>query len=494
MTVSSTESAIIVAATGASSYSFPFIGVSATDISVAYTNASGTEITLSTTAYTITLNAPLPGQIWGVGGTISPTSPSSYSGGSLTITRTLPLTQTNQVSNEGNQYPIVTEQSLDTLCMQIQQVAARTGAYRGVWATGLVYNFGDIIQDGANGAYTNNLYVCASSNTSSSWASDLANGDWSLALNVQTLSSTSGYLPLSGGTISGNLTVTGTASLGAGSVAVTPSAGDVSSKIATTSFVMSNGGSGGYISSVNVQTFTTSGTYVPSAGCYKAIVEMVGGGGGGGCNSAGTTDGTNGGSTTFGSFLTANGGYGAIHGNNGVPGNGGTVSVSSPAVTISAFTGSSGQGGLAVSGSEAFAIQSSMGGASPLGGVVASGASVGYGCGGSGGSTGGSGNIWNGGGGGAGGYIKAYIINPTTQSIVIGTGGTSAQAFSGAPGVVVVTEYINTATGACTRQQILKFATAPSASWCSFNEFSRNLISKSKNVLIPKRVHGQQCC
>ena len=166
-----------------------------------------------------------------------------------------------------------------------------------------------------------------------------------------------------------------------------------------------------------------------------------------GCNSAGTTDGTNGGSTTFGSFLTANGGYGAIHGNNGVSGNGGTVSVSSPAVTISAFTGSSGQGGLAVSGSEAFAIQSSMGGASPLGGVVASGASVGYGCGGSGSTAAGVGNIWNGGGGGAGGYIKAYIINPTTQSIVIGAGGTSAQAFSGAPGVVVVTEYINTATG-----------------------------------------------
>lgn len=48
-------------------------------------------------------------------------------------------------------------------------------------------------------------------------------------------------------------------------------------------------GSGAGITSINVQTFTTSGTYTPTAGMKYCIVEVVGGGGaGGGCPTTGS--------------------------------------------------------------------------------------------------------------------------------------------------------------------------------------------------------------
>ena len=93
--------------------------------------------------------------------------------------------------------------------MEIQQVSARGGSWRGVWATGIVYNYGDIVQDGVNGAYTNNIYVCATANTSGVWATDLANGDWVLVISVATLQPPGSFLPLSGGTINGILNVNG---------------------------------------------------------------------------------------------------------------------------------------------------------------------------------------------------------------------------------------------------------------------------------------------
>ena len=218
MTVSTTNSSITVAATGAASYAYNFISVSASDIIVIYTTTAGAETTLSLSQYTVTLNSVVTGQIWSVGGTVTPTVPANYSSGTLTISRVLPITQSAQISNQGNQYPIVTEGALDTLCMEIQQVSARGGAYRGTWATGLVYNFGDVVQDGANGADTNNIYICTNSNTSGTWSADLASGYWSLVISVASLQP--GALPITGGTISGNLAVTGTTTLAATSTTI----------------------------------------------------------------------------------------------------------------------------------------------------------------------------------------------------------------------------------------------------------------------------------
>ena len=161
MTVSTTSSQITVGCNGSTSvYSFPFIGVAPANVIVSYVTTSGIQTLLPSTAYSVSLNAPVGGQIWGIGGTVTyPLSGPNISSGSLIIQRILPLTQSAALSNQGNQYPIVTEEALDTLCMEIQQIASQGGTYRGVWASGINYKYSDIVQDGSNGANTGNLYL-----------------------------------------------------------------------------------------------------------------------------------------------------------------------------------------------------------------------------------------------------------------------------------------------------------------------------------------------
>lgn len=107
-------------------FQFPFVAVSTSDIVVVYTNASGVSITLASSQYTLVLNPILPGQLWSVGGTVTyPIVGNPIAAGtSLTISRVLPLTQTISIANQGDFSPEVIEEMGDTLCMQIQQVAA----------------------------------------------------------------------------------------------------------------------------------------------------------------------------------------------------------------------------------------------------------------------------------------------------------------------------------------------------------------------------------
>ena len=307
MTISTTASSVICLGNSATvSFSFPFIGVASSDISVLYTDTTGATSVLSPSSYTLTLNPAGVGQLWGIGGSVtyplagSPIATGTY----LTISRTLPLTQSTSMSNQGNFYPQVTEIALDTLCMEIQQVSGRTGQMRGYWATGQVYNYGDIVQDGTNGTNTLNFYMCTIANTSGTWATDLANGDWVIALNIQQLNGLIGaYLPLAGGTITGNLGVDGTTALHG----VTATTGSFSGKLTT---VASASGGAGLIlspgaapsSPVNGDVWTTSsgifaringvtyqlniasGTYLPLAGGTMSgelvtIASAVGGAG-----------------------------------------------------------------------------------------------------------------------------------------------------------------------------------------------------------------------
>ncbi len=210
MTISSTQSVAVLLGNGVTSvWDFSFVSDASNYIFVTYTNADGVATILQDSQYTLTINPPTTGQLWSNSFSIEyPLVGSPIANGtSLTVQRILPLQQLTSLSNQGNFYPAAVEAALDTLEMQIQQVSARTGAYRGVWATGTAYNFGDIVQDGVNGAYTNNIYVAAQGNTSGVWATDLANGDWVLSISVATLQP--GSFPLTGGTISGNLAVTG---------------------------------------------------------------------------------------------------------------------------------------------------------------------------------------------------------------------------------------------------------------------------------------------
>ena len=188
MTISTTASQSTTQANSATTvWNFSFVAGSASNIFVTITNSSGQQTTLTPSQFTVALNPAAAGELWGVGGFVTyPLSgPPLATGNSITIQRILPLTQQTSISNQGDFYPTVTEEALDTLCMEIQDVSARTGQLRGTWITGTLYNFGDIVVDGVNGNDTGNLYTCAISNTSGTWSTDLANGDWSLALNVQ---------------------------------------------------------------------------------------------------------------------------------------------------------------------------------------------------------------------------------------------------------------------------------------------------------------------
>ena len=126
ITISTTANSTVFLGNGATAvFGFNFIADSAADIQVIYTNTSNVSVVLSPSQYTLAINAPAAGAIWGVGGTCTyPITGSPIpNGSSITIERLLPLTQTTSISNQGDFYPQVVEAALDTLCMEGQQTA-----------------------------------------------------------------------------------------------------------------------------------------------------------------------------------------------------------------------------------------------------------------------------------------------------------------------------------------------------------------------------------
>lgn len=193
------------------------------------------------------------------------------------------------------------------------------------------------------------------------------------------------------------------------------------------SFLAPTGGSG--FSSVNIQTFTASGTYTPSANMVYCIIEAVGGGGGGRGQSG---DGGDGGTTTVGSLITCTGGKGGIQ-SPSVGGQGGTATGGD--INLTGAAGNGGQAGQ--SGGSSF-----FGGAgsSSEGGGINAAANTG-----SGGGSYPDSNVAQ--GGGAGGYARLFADAATigaSQAITIGAGGAggSVNGGAGAAGLVIVTEFI----------------------------------------------------
>ncbi len=209
----------------------------------------------------------------------------------------------------------------------------------------------------------------------------------------------------------------------------------------------------------NIVRYTSgSGTYTPTPGTKYIIVEMVGGGGGGGgTGSSGSTNGGGGGTTTFGTSLLSvsggSGGGGTTASYGGAAGS--SITVNSPAVTLSTVLGSHG-----AAGGPSVTITYQPGGsgaASALGG----GAGSQFGPGpngpvnsGSGGAGAGSQSVANyslGGGGGSGSYAKAMITYPSgSYAYSVGAAGTAGGAGTsgfaggaGGSGVIIITEYFS---------------------------------------------------
>lgn len=124
MTVATTSSSITYQGNSSTTvWTFPFIYVSAGDVTVHFTASNGTVSLLDSSVYTLTLNAVSPGSLWGIGGSVlyPKTGPAITTGQYLTVTRTVPYTQSISISNQGAFYPQVVEQALDLLCLLIQQ-------------------------------------------------------------------------------------------------------------------------------------------------------------------------------------------------------------------------------------------------------------------------------------------------------------------------------------------------------------------------------------
>lgn len=226
---------------------------------------------------------------------------------------------------------------------------------------------------------------------------------------------------------------------------------------ASTGFVSVAGGVNFF--TVNIQKFTTTGTYTPSSGMSSCIIELVGGGGGGGGTEA------NGGAN----FSCAGGGGGGVYVKNvfsnstigasqavtigaagaaGAAGNnaGGTGGTTSVGALISGGGGAGGAGGATVA-----TVQLTSGG---IGGTASSGGSFAVP-----GSVGGYGIVllptylFGGAGAsdyfGAGGQVASNGVGNGGLGFGSGGGGASAGPTSGpftggagTAGIVVITEYI----------------------------------------------------
>lgn len=492
MTISVPQSLVVLEGNGATTvFSFGIISGGAQNIEVIHTPSGGTPTILSTSSYSITIPPIAPGSLWATGGFVTyPLSGSPIpSGDTLTIQRILPLEQLTDISSQGNFYPDVVEQALDTLEMQIQQISVRTGQFRGVWQTDVVYNYGDIAQDGANGDDSGNYYMCIIANTSGVWNTDLASGDWQLIIissfpttplplsisngGTGQITSMAALTALGGVGISSTNAFTGANSFTGGSITVpTRNAGDNSTNAASTAFVTSgfvpivspnfqtsallNGNA--LFDKVNVQKFATSGTYTPSTGMVYCIIEAVGGGGGGAgaVGNAGSGGGAGGGgagayskktvsASSIGSSQTVTigaAGSGAAAGNNN-GGNGGATSLGSICIANGGTGGSGTIGGQEPGG---------QGGVSGTGDIAGTGSpgtwpsvfSSATAVGGYGGNS-----VW--GGGGMGG--------PSNNSVAAGSAGTgygaggggagfgssssSAGGGAGTAGYLIVTEFIS---------------------------------------------------
>lgn len=126
-TITTATSSVTIAGNGSvTSFNFSFVAGSTTYIDVTFTDASGNPTVLPPSQYTLTINPVPPGQVWGIGGnvvypTVASGNPPIAAGTTVTISRSVPLTQSIS-SNQGQAFPTVVEAALDLLEMQIQQI------------------------------------------------------------------------------------------------------------------------------------------------------------------------------------------------------------------------------------------------------------------------------------------------------------------------------------------------------------------------------------
>lgn len=281
-------------------------------------------------------------------------------------------------------------------------------------------------------------------------------GGGSVTLDVpSTASTTTLNLPTGGGTLVGTGAITSsgltmnTARLLGRTTAASGAVEEISvgTGLTLSAGTLSAGSSNGQL--LNVQVFTSSGTYTRTANVTRAVVIAVGGGGGGG--GYGGTGGT-GGTTSFGSHVSAAGGAGGQFYEGGTGGTGGTGA-------LIAIRGQGGSGGGYAGGGLGIVVGSAAGGGQGGGAGRSSGSASALltgvagvrGGGGGGAFTADGGALFTHGaaGGGQGETGIDYITSVgATETVTIGAGGSGGAAGSigaaggaGGAGYVIVYEY-----------------------------------------------------
>lgn len=105
-------------------WNIPYVIDQAADLLVYFVDATGTATLLNASQYTLFINATPVGGLWGIGGFVTyPTSGTPIATGtSMVINRAVPYQQTVSITNQGAFAPQSTEQALDILELEIQQL------------------------------------------------------------------------------------------------------------------------------------------------------------------------------------------------------------------------------------------------------------------------------------------------------------------------------------------------------------------------------------
>ena len=120
MTIATTTSRVVAQGNGATTaFSYNFLIPSSDDLVVTYTDANGISTQLASSQYSVSGLGNVGG------GTVTyPVSGSPIASGTwIAIQRILPFKQLTKLTNQGNYFPQVVEGALDSLEMQIQQLA-----------------------------------------------------------------------------------------------------------------------------------------------------------------------------------------------------------------------------------------------------------------------------------------------------------------------------------------------------------------------------------
>jgi len=274
---------------------------------------------------------------------------------------------------------------------------------------------------------------------------NLTNGDILVgnASNIAAAVSMSGDVTI---TNAGVASIKSSVALAGSPTTTTQSAGDNSTKIATTAYVDRAAGSG--IITVKQQALTASGTYTPSSGMVYCIAEVIAGGGGAGEGFGASVGGGGGGAGGYTrSRLTA----AQVGASQTV-----TIGAGGAGAYTSGFTlvpgvagGDSSIGTLVIAKGGAAGISANSTGAGGAGGVSGTGDIKFVGNGGNAGNT-------NGGNGGGGAFGGAGIGAPAPGAAIGGagqnygsgggggngnSGGGASAGGAGSAGVVIITEY-----------------------------------------------------